>query len=129
MPECFRAGSEKPKMSLGACKRFADRGVNPYKTFEINKKKENDQMKKSLTIAIVVLAIGSAVPVFAADGFFDRLGDRIDRRREAIELTTGSMHYPKRRARKAKPNSPITWIAKAIASKRVWIVVVIGSRI
>ena len=83
MPECFRAGSEKPKMSLGACKRFADRGVNPYKTFEINKKKENDQMKKSLTIGIVVLAIGSAVPVFAADGFFDRLGDRIDRQLDA----------------------------------------------
>ena len=36
-------------------------------------------MKKALMIGLSVLAIGSAVPAFAEDGYFDRLGDRIDR--------------------------------------------------
>ncbi len=37
-------------------------------------------MKKALMIGLSVLAIGSTVPAFAEDGYFDRLGDRIDAR-------------------------------------------------
>src|SRR5262245_55261774 len=37
-------------------------------------------MKKSLIIGITALVIGSAVPIFAADGYYDRLDDRVDRR-------------------------------------------------
>jgi hypothetical protein len=70
-------------MSLGVCKRFPDCGVKPLQDVRNNKKKENAQMRKTLTIGLAVLAIGSAVPVFAADGFFDRLGDRIDHRLDA----------------------------------------------
>ena len=40
-------------------------------------------MKKSLTIGLVAMTIGIAAPVFAAGPFWDRLGDRIDRRLDA----------------------------------------------
>src|SRR6266536_6257283 len=40
-------------------------------------------MKKSLSIGLAAMAIGITAPVFAAGGFWDRLGDRIDRRLDA----------------------------------------------
>lgn len=37
-------------------------------------------MKKSIIVGLAAVAIGSSVPVFAQENFFDRLDDRIDRR-------------------------------------------------
>jgi hypothetical protein len=34
-------------------------------------------MKITLMVGLAVIAIGSTAPAFAADGFFDRLGDRV----------------------------------------------------
>src|SRR5688572_19607245 len=50
---------------------------------ESNKSIRRLQMKKSLIVGLTAAVIGVTAPVFAASGFWDRLGDRIDRRIDA----------------------------------------------
>jgi hypothetical protein len=49
----------------------------------LKKQARSVTMKKAIMIGLTAVAIGSATPAMSAEGFFDRLGDRIDSRLDA----------------------------------------------
>jgi hypothetical protein len=76
---------QSSEKTAGRCKPSFHGRVKLLKARRIKKmsKKEKHTMNKSLMIGLTAVAIGITAPVFAAGDFWDRLGDRIDRRLDA----------------------------------------------